>query len=31
MMNNWINKLFSEDNKVPRMLFEDKEVAGSAT
>ena len=27
----WINKLFSEENKVPRMLFEAKLVAGSAT
>ena len=28
---NWINKLFSEENKVPRTLFEARNVAGSAT
>ena len=27
---NWINKLFSEENKVPRTLFEARKVAGSA-
>ena len=26
----WINKLFSEENKVPRDLFEAIQVAGSA-
>ena len=26
-----INKLFSEENKVPRILFEARKVAGSAT
>ena len=28
---NWINKLFSEENEVPVMLFEAGRVAGSAT
>ena len=27
----WINKPFSEENKVPRTLFEARQVAGSAT
>ena len=27
----WMNKLFSEENKVPRTLFEGRKVAGSAT
>ena len=27
----WINKLFSEDDKVPRTLFVARKVAGSAT
>ena len=27
----WINKLFSEENNVPRKLLEAREVAGSAT
>ena len=27
---NWINKLLSEENKVPRTLFEVKNVAGFA-
>ena len=27
----WINKLFSEGNKLPRTLFEGGKVAGSAT
>ena len=30
-MYNWINKLFSEKNKVPRTLFEVRKAAGSAT
>lgn len=25
---NWINRLFSEENKVPKTLFEDIKVAG---
>ena len=28
---NWINKLFPEENKVPRRLFEARKVSGSAT
>ena len=28
---NWINKLFSEENEVPRTLLEARKVAGSAT
>ena len=28
---NWINKLFSEENKVPKTLFEARKLAGSAT
>ena len=28
---NWMKKLFSEENKVPRTLFEARKVAGSAT
>ena len=28
---NWTNKLFSEENKVSRTLFEARKVAGSAT
>ena len=28
---NWINKLFSAENKVPRTLFKVRKVAGSAT
>ena len=28
--NKWINKLFSEENKVPRTLFEARKLAGSA-
>ena len=28
---NWINKLFSEEYKVPRTLFEARMMAGSAT
>ena len=28
---NWLNKLLSVDNKVPRALFEARKVAGSAT
>ena len=28
---NWVNKLFSVGNKVPRTLFEARKVAGSAT
>ena len=28
---NWINKLFLEENKVPRTLFEARKVTGSAT
>ena len=31
VLHNWINQLFSEENKVPRTLFEAKKVAGSAT
>ena len=27
---NWLKKLFSEENKVPKALFEAREVAGSA-
>ena len=27
----WVNKLFSEENKVPRTLLEARKVAGSAT
>ena len=30
-LENWINKLFSEENNVPRTLFEARKVAGSAT
>ena len=29
-LNDWINKLFSEENKVPRTLFGARRVAGSA-
>ena len=29
-LHNWINKLFSEENKIPRTLFEARKVAGSA-
>ena len=28
---NWINRLFSEENKVPETLFEVRNVAGSTT
>ena len=28
---NWVNQLFSEENKVPRTQFEARKVAGSAT
>ena len=28
---NWIDKLFSEENKVPRRLFDTRKVAESAT
>ena len=31
LFHKWINKLFSEQNKVLRMLFEATQVAGSAT
>ena len=31
VFSNWINKLFSEENKVPRKLLEARKVAGSAT
>ena len=31
LFHNCINKLLSEENKVPRALFEDRKVAGSAT
>ena len=27
----WIKKLFSEENKLPRTLFDARKVAGSAT
>ena len=30
-LGNWINKLFSEENKVPIALFKARKVAGSAT
>ena len=30
-IHNWVNKLFLEENKVPRTLFEARKVAGSAT
>ena len=29
--NNWIKKVFSEENTVPRMMFEARKLAGSAT
>ena len=31
LFHNWVNKLFSEENKVLRTLFEARKVAGSAT
>ena len=31
LLHDWINKLFSEENKVPRTLFEARKEAGSAT
>ena len=31
LFHNLINKLLSEENKVPRTLFEARKVAGSAT
>ena len=31
VFHNWINKLFSEENKIPRTPFEAWKVAGSAT
>ena len=31
IIHNWINKLFSEENKVPRTLFEARKLAESAT
>ena len=31
LFHKWMNKLFSEENKVPRILFEARKVAGSAT
>ena len=27
---NWLNKMLSEENKVPKTLFEARKVAGSA-
>ena len=31
LIHKWVNKLFSEENKVPRTLYEARKVAGSAT
>ena len=31
LFHNWVNKLFSQENKVPRKQFKARKVAGSAT